>query len=130
RPAGEPRQRHGPPELRDVVVLHQPDAGADRAVDQSGQVSQEGLHAAQAPRREGRAAASRQDRRQAHQDERQAGELHRPAAAGAVQAGSLPVLIDDLIAILAPPAKALDRLWAGYKELTGLEVDGPKSEAR
>jgi adenosylhomocysteinase len=32
----EPRQRHGPPELRDVVVLHQPDAGADRAVHQPG----------------------------------------------------------------------------------------------
>ena len=34
RPPREPRQRHGPSELRDVGVLHQPDAGADRAVDQ------------------------------------------------------------------------------------------------
>ena len=34
RPAGEPRQRDGPSELRDVGVVHQPDAGADRAVDQ------------------------------------------------------------------------------------------------
>ena len=34
RPPGEPRQRHGPSELRDVGVLHQPDAGADRAVRQ------------------------------------------------------------------------------------------------
>jgi adenosylhomocysteinase len=33
---GEPRQRHGPPELRDVGVVHQPDAGADRAVHQPG----------------------------------------------------------------------------------------------
>ena len=33
RPPGEPRQRHRPPELRDVRQLHQPDAGADRAVD-------------------------------------------------------------------------------------------------
>ena len=32
RPPGEPRQRHGPSELRDVGVLHQPDAGADRTV--------------------------------------------------------------------------------------------------
>ena len=32
RPPGEPRQRHGPSELRDVGVVHQPDAGADRAV--------------------------------------------------------------------------------------------------
>ena len=67
RPAGKSRQRHGPPELRDVVVVHQPDAGADRALDQSGQIREEGLHAAQAPRREGGAASPRQDRRQAHQ---------------------------------------------------------------
>ena len=71
-PAREPRQRHGPPELRDVLLLHQPDAGADRAVHQPGQVREEGLHAAQAPRREGRAPAPRQDRRQAHQAQRQA----------------------------------------------------------
>ena len=37
-PAGEPRLRHRPPELRDVGLVHQPDAGADRAVDQPGQV--------------------------------------------------------------------------------------------
>ena len=67
RPSGESRQRHGPSELRDVVVVHQPDAGADRTVDQPGQIPEEGLHAAEAPRREGGAAASRQDRRQAHQ---------------------------------------------------------------
>ena len=63
RAAGQSRQRHGPSELRDVVVVHQPDAGADRAVDQSRQVPEEGLHAAEAARREGGAAASRQDRR-------------------------------------------------------------------
>ena len=34
RPPGQPRQRHRPPELRDVGVVLQPDAGADRAVDQ------------------------------------------------------------------------------------------------
>ena len=34
-PAGQSRQRHGPSELRDERLLHQPDAGADRAVDQS-----------------------------------------------------------------------------------------------
>ena len=33
-PAGEPRLRHRPPELRHERVLHQPDAGAARAVDQ------------------------------------------------------------------------------------------------
>ena len=40
RPPGEPRQRHGPSELRDVGLVHQPDAGADRAVDQPGQVQE------------------------------------------------------------------------------------------
>ena len=33
--AGQSRQRHGPSELRDERLLHQPDAGADRAVEQS-----------------------------------------------------------------------------------------------
>ncbi len=47
RPAGQSRQCHGPSELRDVVVVHQPDAGADRAVDQSGQVPEESLRAAE-----------------------------------------------------------------------------------
>ena len=32
-PAAEPRQRHRPSVLRDVGELHQPDAGADRALD-------------------------------------------------------------------------------------------------
>ena len=50
RPPGEPRQRHGPPLVRDVGLLHQPDAGADRALHQPRQVREEGLHAAQAPR--------------------------------------------------------------------------------
>ena len=38
RPPGQSRQRHGASELRDVVVVHQPDAGADRAVEQSRQI--------------------------------------------------------------------------------------------
>ena len=91
-PPGEPRQRHGASELRDVVVLHQPDAGADRAVDQSRQVSEQGLYAAQASRREGRAASPRQDRRQAHQAQREAVDLYRGAGRRPVQGRSLPVL--------------------------------------
>ena len=67
-------------------------AGADRAVDQSEEVREEGLHAAQASRREGRAAPPRQDRRQAHENVGQAGELYRRAGRRPVQAGSLPVL--------------------------------------
>jgi adenosylhomocysteinase len=37
RPPGEPRQRHRPPVLRHVGVLHQPDARPDRAVDRQRQ---------------------------------------------------------------------------------------------
>ena len=57
-----------------------------------GQYEQAGLHPAEAPRREGRLAASRQDRREAHQDDARAGEIPRRAAARAVQGGALPVL--------------------------------------
>ena len=98
RPAGEPRQRHGPSELRDVGVVHQPDAGADRAVrqQQERQVREEGLRAAEVARREGRAAASRQDRREAHRAAHGPGRLHRRAAGGPVQGRSLPVLISTL----------------------------------
>ena len=56
------------------------------------QVREEGLHAAEASRREGRAPPSRQDRRQAHENVGPAGDLYRRARRGAVQAGSLPLL--------------------------------------
>ena len=82
----------GHPELRDVGVVHQPDAGADRAVHQPGQVREEGLHAAQAPRREGREAAPRQDRRQAHQAAPRPVRVHRRARQRALQERPLPVL--------------------------------------
>ncbi len=94
----------GHPSFVDVGIVHQPDAGADRAVDQSGQVREEGLHAAQAARREGRAAASRQDRRQADQDERQAGDLSRHSGRRPLQ-GATSIAID-------PRSKA-QRLPAG-----------------
>ena len=95
RPPGEPRQRHGPSELRDVGVVHQPDAGADRAVrqQQGRQVREEGLRAAEVAGREGRAAASRQDRRQADQAAPGPGRLYRRQAGRPVQGGSLPVLM-------------------------------------
>ena len=67
RAPGQPRQRHRPPLVRDVRLVHQPDAGADRALHQARPIREAGLHAAQAPRREGRRAAPRQDRRQADQ---------------------------------------------------------------
>ena len=94
RAPGEPRQRDGPSELRDVGVVHQPDAGADRAVrEQQGRQVQEGsLRAAEVARREGRAAASRQDRREADRTARRPGLLYRREEGRPVQGGSLPVL--------------------------------------
>ena len=80
RPPGKSRQRHGPSLLRDERVVHQPDAGADGALRQPRQVPEEGLHAAQASRREGGAPASRQDRREADQADRQAVRLYRRAS--------------------------------------------------
>ena len=52
----------------------------------------QGLHPAEGPRREGRPAAPRQDRRQADRTQREAGEIHRRAGDRAVQGGPLPVL--------------------------------------
>ena len=49
-PAREPWLRHRPPELRHELQLHQPGAGADRAVDQERPVQERSLCAAQAPR--------------------------------------------------------------------------------
>ncbi len=59
---------------------------------QRGQVREEGVHAAEAPRREGRAAAPRPARREADEADEGSGGLHRRAGGRAVQAGSLSVL--------------------------------------
>ena len=79
RTSRESRLRDGSSVLRDVGLLHQSDAGADRALDEAGPISGRRLHAAEAPRREGRGAASRQDRRQADQADGCAGDLSEPA---------------------------------------------------
>ncbi len=65
-PPREPRLRDGPSVVRDELVLRQPDAGADRALLQPGQVPDRRLRAAQAPRREGGAAAAEEVGRHAH----------------------------------------------------------------
>jgi hypothetical protein len=79
-PAREPRLRHRPPVVRDVELVHQPGAGADRAVHGTAEVRQAGLRAAEAPRREGRAAAPRAHRREADElTPTTAGALHRRA---------------------------------------------------
>ena len=59
---------------------------------QSRKIREEGVHAAEAARREGRAASSRQDRRQADKAFRQAVDLYRHPGQRPVQDRSLPVL--------------------------------------
>ena len=56
------------------------------------EVREQGLHPAEAPRREGGAAAPRSPRRQADDADEGAGRLPRRAGRRSVQAGSLPVL--------------------------------------
>ena len=82
----------GHPELRDVGVVHEPGDRAARAAREHRQVREEGLHAAEAPRRAGGAAAPRSSRREADEADEGSGRLHRRAGRRAVQAGSLPVL--------------------------------------
>ncbi len=86
-PAGEPRQRHGAPELRDERQLHQPSAGADRAMDRAaGQIREAGLRAAAPPRRESGGAAPGQGRRQVDDAFQQAGGVSGAKPKRAVQA--------------------------------------------
>ena len=91
--AGQSRQRHGPSELRDERLLHQPDAGADGAVEQPEGLQERGLYAAETARREGGAAASRQGRRQADQAQLGAGRLYRRAGGRPLQARHLSLLM-------------------------------------
>ena len=73
-------------------------------------VREQGLHAAEAPRREGGAAASRPDRREADRAPPGAGRLYRRAGRGAVQAGALPLLTHGPATVAeARPAPT----WAG-----------------
>ena len=69
-PPDEPRQRDRPPVVRDVELLHQPGAGADRDLHQARGLPGRRLRAAQAPRRGGRPPAPRRARREAHDAER------------------------------------------------------------
>ena len=84
-PPAEPRQRDRPPVVRDVELVHEPDDRPDRAVHEERRVREEGLRAAEAPRREGRAAAPRRARREAHRALAGAGRVHRRPGRGAVQ---------------------------------------------
>ena len=91
-PPAEPRQRHRPPELRDVEQLLEPGDRPDRALRQGRRVRDQALRAAQAPRREGRAPAPRRARRQAHRPDRGPGRLPRHPGRGPLQARPLPLL--------------------------------------
>ena len=91
-PPAEPGQRDGPPLVRDVELVHEPDDRADRAVHPARRLREARLHAGQAPRREGRPAAPRRARREAHAADARAGRVHRRARRGPVQAGSVPLL--------------------------------------
>ena len=82
----------GASQLRDVGQLHQPDAGADRAVDAVRELPEPSLCPAQAPGREGRGASPGKAGREAVAAHPQAGGLYRRAGRGAVQARSLPLL--------------------------------------
>jgi adenosylhomocysteinase len=75
-----------------VSIVHQPGDRAARAEAERRQIREEGLHAAEAPRRAGGPAASGPSRREADRALERAGRLHRGAARGAVQTGPLPVL--------------------------------------
>ena len=91
-PAGEPRLRDRSPELRDELLVLEPDDRPDRAVQQSRPVPGRRVRAAQAARREGRPAAPRRARRQADKPQRRAGRVPRPRPERPLQARALPVL--------------------------------------
>src|SRR5207248_1368698 len=67
-----------------------------RAARQHRQVREEGLHAAEAPGRAGRAAAPRSSRREDDEADKRAGGLYRRARGRAVQTGPLSVLAQSM----------------------------------
>ena len=73
--------------------LRQPDAGADRSVEEQATATRSDVYrAAQEAGRRGGAAASGKDRREADHADREAGRLSGRAGGRAVQGGALPVL--------------------------------------
>jgi adenosylhomocysteinase len=92
-PPAQPRLRQGAPLVRDVDLVQQPGARADRALEHPGEVPPRRARAAEAPRREGRLAAPRQARRRAHDPHVHPGGVPRRARHRALQAGTLPLLI-------------------------------------
>ena len=88
----EPRQRDRSPVVRDVQLVHEPDARADRAVHEQRRVRQAGLRALQGARREGRAPAPGRRRREADGAHARAGRVHRPPGRGPLQVARVSLL--------------------------------------
>ena len=88
----QPRQRHRPPQLRDVELVHEPGDRPDRALRPAARVREGGPRAAQAPRREGRPPAPGRPRRRADRAHPRAGRLHRRPGRGPLQEQPLPLL--------------------------------------
>ena len=95
--AGESGLRHRPPQLRDEQQLLQPDAGADRLVEESRQVSAGRVHAAQEAGRRSGAPASGEDRREIDYFVGETGGIPGRVGGRAVQGGALPVLSVKLV---------------------------------
>ena len=87
RPPAQPRQRHRPSELRDVGLLHQPGAGADRALHQARRQYENEVYVLPKHLDE-KVARLHLDKLGAKLTElsRRAGRLYRRHAAGSVQA--------------------------------------------
>src|SRR4029079_16108123 len=128
--ARQSRQRHGPSELRDERLVHQPDARPDRAVDPSRQIREEGLHPAEAARREGGAAPSRQSRGQADQAQLGAGRLYRRAGRRPLQARRLPLLTVTIPSFARKPTRTIgaehQTVIPAYGGMTAEDVTGPR----
>lgn len=77
-PTDEPGVCHGTPQLRHVVLLHQPGHRPARALEREehGQVREEGVRVAQAPRREGGGPPPRKAWCETHQALEGSGRLH------------------------------------------------------
>ena len=111
RPAGESRLRHRPPELRDEQQLLQPDAGADRPVEEPRRLQNRGLHAAEEAGRRGRPPAPRADRREADHALAEAGRISGRPGRRPLQAGSLPILTEPG----NPPARIVSYQYPGTR---------------